>query len=54
MNQDSDKLLSGLRNVANKLRNMWGNNPDSDLIDQAVIELQTKVAAPVPKQRKTK
>lgn len=36
------QFLFDLQNAANKLRVMWGNNPDSDVIDKAVELLTEK------------
>ena len=38
-------LISALNNVANKLAQLWGNNPDTDLIREAVKLLE---ATPEP------
>lgn len=34
------ELVAGLADLANKLRHMWGQNPESDLLDEAVKQLQ--------------
>lgn len=37
--------LTTLQNTANKLRMMWGNNPDSLIIEEAIKALSTKAPA---------
>lgn len=37
-----------LRHVAAKLRQMWGNNPDSILIEEAAAELDSATPEPTP------
>lgn len=45
-----------VRNVANKLRQLWGNNPDSTLLDEAADALaqksQLKAETKAPKTSK--
>ncbi|MDQ2066726.1 hypothetical protein Q9295_10085 [Xinfangfangia sp. CPCC 101601] len=40
--------IAALRNTANKLRQLWGNNPDSALIDKAADLLDQPPATEVP------
>lgn len=47
-NMEKAELIPALTNVANKLAQMWGNNPDSDLIREAVKQLEA-----VPEPTKT-
>ena len=37
-----EQLTAELQNIANKLRALWGNNPDSETIEEAIKALQGK------------
>lgn len=40
-----NELIENLQNTANKLRMMWGNNPDSEIIEQGIEALKAKAPA---------
>jgi hypothetical protein len=40
-------LNERLTHVANKLRHLWGRNPDSDTIEEAIALLREASVAPV-------
>ncbi len=53
----NEPLLERLANTANKLRHMWGNNPDSDNIEEAIKALTPEAVvtpdeAPAPSTTK--
>ena len=48
------ELIERLTHVSGKLRQLWGENEDSQVIDQAIVILETPEAAPAPAKKAVK